>query len=135
MKDTTLRQIVGSVLIMLIVCQVGTIITDLTNVAGGSISAAVVAVVTFICARRANTGIGDKAWFLVPVILFVLLPLIYKVWEFFSHETDSLTLAINLLSWLISFLLPVFFLLVIYAELRKRTISNKTTTPTITTHS
>lgn len=131
MRDAVLRQIVGSVLVMLIVYQTGSIITSIVNVTAGSIGAVIVAIITFICARRANTGLGDKAWFLVPIVLFIFLPLAYRVWNLFSLETSSLALVTNFMPLLVGFLLPVFLLLFVYAELRKRTIVNETTSPTI----
>ena len=131
MRDAVLRQIVGSVLVMLIVYQTGSIITSMVNVTAGSIGAVMVARVTCFCVYRANKKLGDKAWFLVPIVLFIFLPLAYRVWNLFSLETSSLTLAVNFTPLLVGFLLPVLLLLLVYAELRKRTIVNEITSPTI----
>lgn len=122
MTDTTLRRIIGSVLIMLFVYQVGTTVSGLATAAVGVATAVVVAIVTYFCAQRANIGPGNKAWFLVPAILFTLLPLALKAWDLVSSDTSSLTWAINFLPLLVGFVLPAFLLWLAYAELRKRTI-------------
>lgn len=122
MTDTTLRRMIGSVLIFMFVYQVGTAVSGLASAAVGVVTAIVVAIVTFLCARRANMGPGNKAWFLVPAVLFTVLPLALSGWQFFSRDTSSLTLAINFVPLLFGFVLPAFLLWLAYAELRRRTI-------------
>lgn len=124
MTDTTLRRMVGLALILLFAYQIGTVVSGLATVAAGGAAALVVAVVTFLCVRRANAGPGNKAWFLVPTVLFTLLPVALKAWSLFSAaDTSWLTWTVDLAPLVVGFLLPVLLLWLTYTELRKRTLS------------
>ncbi len=121
MTDITLRRLVGSALILLFVYQSTVVAIGLANAAAGGATAVLVAAVTFLCAQRANAGVGNRIWFMVPAILFTVLPLALRVWELYSSETSTLTWVVSFAPLVIGFLLPVLLLWLAYAELRKRT--------------
>lgn len=121
MTDITLRRLVGSALILLFVYQSTVVAIGLANAAAGGATAVLVAAVTFLCAQRANAGVGNRIWFMVPAILFTVLPLALRVWELYSSETSTLTWVVSFAPLVVGFLLPVLLLWLAYAELRKRT--------------
>jgi len=129
MTDVTLRRIVGSALILLLVYQVATAVIGLANAAAGGATAIFVAAVTFFCAQRANAGTGNKIWFMVPALLFTVLPLVLKVWELYSSETSTLLWIVAFTPLFVGFLLPALLLWLAYAELRRRTRTVPVDTP------
>ncbi len=126
MTDITLRRLVGSALILLFVYQAATAVIGLANAAAGGATAVFVAAVTFFCAQRANAGVGNRIWFMVPAVLFTVLPLALRVWELYSSETSTLTWVANFTPLFVGFVLPAILLWLTYAELRKRTMVTKT---------
>ena len=121
MSDATLRRMVGSALILLFVYQAATAVIGLANAAAGGATAVFVAAVTYFCAQRANAGTGNKIWFMVPAILFTVLPLALRVWDLYSSETGTLMWIVGFTPLFVGFLLPALLLWLTYAELRKRT--------------
>lgn len=78
MTDITLRRMVGAALILLFVYQATTMVIGMANAAAGGATAVFVAAVTFFCAQRANAGVGNHIWFMVPAVLFTVLPLVLQ---------------------------------------------------------
>jgi len=64
---------------------------ELWGAAVGMAGAGIAALVSLICARMARVGVGNVAWFLVPTLLFTLIPALYAGWKFFTSERASLT--------------------------------------------
>jgi len=121
MTDITLRRMVGAALIMLFVYQATVLAIGMANAAAGAATALFVAAVTFLCAQRANAGVGNRAWFMVPALLFTVLPLALQAWDLYRSETNVLAWVISFVPLFVGFVLPVFLLWLTYAELRKRT--------------
>lgn len=121
-SDIVLRRMIGSALILLFVHQVGALVAGAANAALGGLTALLVAGVTFYSARRASAGPGSWAWFLVPALLFTIVPIAYRVWRLFSVDTGLLHWIVELSPLLIGFLAPVMLLGLAYAELHKRTV-------------
>lgn len=121
MTDLTLRRMVGSALVLLFVYQAATAVIGLANAAAGGATAVFVAAVTFFCAQRANAGSGNKIWFMVPAVLFTVLPLALEVWDLYSSETSMLKWFVAFTPLFVGFLLPALLLWLTYAELRRRT--------------
>ena len=122
MSDIVLRRLVGTALIMLLAYQVGMVIASLASTTLGGVTAAAVAVITFVSARRANVDLGNRLWFLVPTVLFTLLPLALKVWRLAAGDSGWVEWIVGLTPLLIGFVLPVSLLWLAYAELRRRTL-------------
>jgi hypothetical protein len=121
MTDKTLRRIVATVIAMLLIFQIGTLISSLFGMAWGAVSAVVVAGVSFFSARIAKAGGKTSAWFLLPTVLFTIFPLSYKVWKTATQDASWLDRGIGFGPFIIGFVAPVILLLVVFYELRKRT--------------
>ena len=120
MSDTTLRRIVALVIAMLLVYQMGAIITGLFGMAWGVVSALVVAGVTFFATRLAKAGGKSSIWFLLPTLLFTVVPLIITIWSTFTQDTTWMERIVSLVPFVLGFAGPVLLLLVVYYGLRKR---------------
>jgi glucan phosphoethanolaminetransferase (alkaline phosphatase superfamily) len=121
MTDKSLRRIVAAVISMLLIFQIGAMISSLFGMAWGVVSAVVVAGVSFFSARIAKAGGKTSAWFLLPTILFTILPLSFTVWKVVTKDATWIDRAIGFGPFIIGFVAPVILLLVVLYELRKRT--------------
>lgn len=126
MTDITLRRMVGAALILLFVYQATTMVIGMANAAAGGATGVFVAAVTFLCAQRANAGVGNRIWFMVPAVLFTVLPLGLQAWNLYTSETSLFTWIVSFTPLFVGFLLPILLLWLTYAELRKRTMVKKT---------
>lgn len=122
MSDNILRYLVASVIVMLLVFQIGTLIASTFGMAWGAVSAVVVAAVSFFSARLARAGGKNSVWFLLPTILFTIIPLAYMIWHAWTAEVSGFERLAGLAPFLIGFAGPVLVLLLVYLELRKRTL-------------
>lgn len=121
MTDITLKRLVFLAIALLLVHQIGGMIAGLFGMAWGAVSALVVAAVSFFSVRLAKAGGKSSAWFLLPTLLFTLLPLAISLWKAATAQTGGFERAVALAPLTIGFLLPVALLLAVYLELRKRT--------------
>lgn len=121
LSDTSLRRIVALVIALLLIHQVGVLIAGLWGVAWGAVSALVVAGVTFFSVRLARSGGRSSAWFLLPTLLFTVLPLLILLWKLLGQQAGWLDRVVALLPFVIGFVVPVLLLLAAYYELRGRT--------------
>lgn len=121
MSDAWLRRLVVAAIALLIVYQVGTWIYAAFGLAAGVLSASLVAVVSFFSARMARLGGGNTAWFLVPTLLFTIVPLAAKLSGLLATQAGWWDWTVALAPFLAGFALPVLLLLAVYVELRNRT--------------
>ena len=121
MTDKTLRRIVATVIAMLLIFQIGSLISSLFGMAWGAVSAVVVAGVSFFSARFAKIGGKSSAWFLLPTVLFTIFPLSFTVWKAVTEDKSWLDRAIGFGPFIIGFVAPVILLLIVFYELRRRT--------------
>ncbi|MFZ0106189.1 MAG: hypothetical protein WAK92_04950 [Thiobacillus sp.] len=121
LSDTSLRRILALVIALLLIHQVGVLIASLWGMAWGAVSALVVAGVTFFSVRLAKRGGRSSAWFLLPTLLFTVLPLLIMLWKIVGQEAGWTDRLVALLPLLIGFVAPVLLLLAAYFELRGRT--------------
>jgi hypothetical protein len=121
MSDASLRRIVALVIALLLVYQMGALITGLFGMAWGFFSALVVAGVTFFATRLAKAGGKSSIWFLLPTLLFTVVPLALTVWSSFAQDASWMDRATAILPFVIGFAAPVLLLLVVYNALRVRT--------------
>lgn len=115
MSRTTLKILVLIALASLIVSEVAGIMTTVVSHMWGFISAIVVAGVTFFSTWMASGGKQMKGWYLVPTILFVVIPTLYKGVKiiFFSPGT-RFDMWVALAPEFFGFLLPAGVLAFIY---------------------
>jgi hypothetical protein len=124
MSDKTLRFIIAAVIAMLLVYQIGIIISSVFGIAWGVISSAVVAAVTFFSARLARAGGKSSLWFLLPTLLFTVVPIAMNIWNAVTGTTSWLNRLSGLIPFILSFGAPIILLLLVYYELRRRTIDH-----------
>ena len=123
MELATLRKMVVATIALLLIYQVGTWIADFFGGFWGGLAALVVAGVSVICVRLAGSGAGNIAWFLVPSLLFAIVPLVAKVWNALAdNQLTWVDHVIAITPFLVGFVVPVVLLLLVYAELRRRTL-------------
>ncbi len=121
MSDKTLRYLIASVIILLLVFQIGTLIAGLFGVAWGVASAALVLVVSFVSVRLAKAGTTNSFWFFLPALLFTVLPIAFKVWKAVTEPMSGFERMVQLTPFFVGFMAPIVLLLLVYYELRKRT--------------
>lgn len=120
MSDTNLRRIIVAVIAMLLVYQMGVWLAVLWGAVGATLSTVIVAAVTFFCAYMARVGAGHVGWFLVPTLIFTIIPVAARAWKFFTEERSWWGRAVDHAPFLVGFLLPVLLLMVVFVELRRR---------------
>ncbi len=118
--DTALRKLVVLAISLLLIHQAGALLWALFGAMGGIASAAVVACVSLVCGRLARIGAGNTAWLLGPTILFTVIPLAIKIWRFATDDQGWFDKTMDLVPFLVGFLIPVLLLALVYAELRSR---------------
>jgi hypothetical protein len=108
---------------LLLIYQVGTWIAAFFGGFWGGLAALVVAAVSFVCVRLVGSGAGNIAWFLIPSLLFAVVPLVAKVWNTLTdNQSTWIDHIIAITPFLVGFVIPVVLLLLVYAELRRRTL-------------
>ncbi len=122
MSDRTLRYIIALAIAMLLIFQIGTLISGFFGTVWGLVSAIVVAVVSFISARLAKAGGKGSLWFLFPIIVFTLIPIALTIWRGITQDETWLDLLVRLTPFTVGFGAPILLLLLAYYELRKRDI-------------
>jgi hypothetical protein len=120
MSDTSLRRIIVLVIALLLVYQMGALITGLFGMIWGILSALVVAAVTFFATRLAKAGGKSSVWFLLPTLLFTVVPLALTIWGAFAQDAGWMDRARSLVPFVMGFAAPVLLLLVVYNALRVR---------------
>lgn len=109
-------------IICLLLYQVGTWITVLAGAVWGAGAAIIVAVVSYACARLAKRGATSTTWFLLPTLLFTVIPLLAKGWRLFTSQTGMVDILVELVPLLVGFVIPVALLSAVYLDLRKKTL-------------
>jgi len=122
MSDRTLRFLVAAAISLLLIHQIGVLVSGALGAAWGLASALVVAAVSFFSARLAKAGGKGSFWFLIPTLLFTVMPIVMTVWNVFTSEASWLDRLIGMAPFLTGFGLPITLLFLSYIELRKRTI-------------
>lgn len=122
MSDKVLRYLIATVIAMLLIYQIGTMIAGIFGMAWGAVSAAVVALVSFFSTRLAKAGGKSSLWFLLPTLLFTIMPIAMKIWNTMTENADWLDRLSGLFPFILSFGAPIVLLLLVYYELRRRTM-------------
>jgi drug/metabolite transporter (DMT)-like permease len=120
MSDKTLRLMIALAIAMLLIFQIGTLISGVFGLVWGTVSAVVVAAVSVLSARLARAGGKGSLWFLLPMIIFTLIPIALMIWRGMTEEANWLDLLIRLTPFVVGFGAPIVLLLLTYYSLRKR---------------
>ena len=118
MQQRSLRYAVMLVIILLIVAQCLVVLNLIFDTVSGLIGAGIITAVYFYCGYRARAGTVNKIWFIVPTVLFIVVPAIAR---FFIASEDGSTVSFGYQFFLlmIDFVLPVLILLLVYIQLSK----------------
>ena len=126
MELATLRKMIVATIALLLIYQVGTWIAAFFGGFWGGLAALVVAAVSVVCVRLAGSGAKNIAWFLVPSLLFALVPLVAKGWKALAdNQSTWVDHVLAITPFLVGFVVPVVLLLLVYAELRRRTLGGQ----------
>ena len=123
MSDKALRYIIASVIALLLVFQIGILISSLFGLAWGASAAVAVMAVSFFSARLAKAGGKSSFWFLLPTLLFTVLPIAFTVWKTITEDLSWIERITRLAPFIVGFAAPILLLLVVYFELRRRDLN------------
>jgi hypothetical protein len=105
-------------IVLLILHAVGTWTYAGLGVAAALVSAVLVAAVSIYSARMA--GLGSRAWFVVPAVVFTAAPLAARLWTLLTIEQSWWARSVEFAPFLIGFAAPVLLLLMAYLDLGRR---------------
>ena len=115
-----MRTFLASAAVLLVVYHFFHWLTAILNTAAGFIGGLIVIAVSIVCGRLARSGPGNVGWFLVPILLFTVVPAVAKAWKFFTEEKAMLSRVIDVTPFLIGFVVPLGLILLVYVELRDK---------------
>ena len=117
MSERALKNLIMVVVVILVLHQFVGWAADLGGALVGVLAALFVAAVSFFCAFKARAGTGNPTWFLVPVLLFAVIPTGVKLVELFANEKELWVRLWGSLPFVVGFLIPVGTLLLVYWSL------------------
>jgi hypothetical protein len=99
-------------IVLLVLHAVGVLAYSLSGVTAAIVSALLVAAVCML---------GARTWFVVPLALFIALPLAAALWRFATSDEGWWARTVEFAPFLSGWAVPVLVLLAAYLELRRRT--------------
>lgn len=121
MSDRMLRYLIATAIALLLIHQIGSLVATAFGLAWGVVSSAAVAAITLLAARQARAGGRTSLWFLLPTLLFTVVPTAVVIWRAFTAETSAWERIAGFAPFLVGFAGPMALLLLVYYELRRRT--------------
>jgi hypothetical protein len=119
-SDAWVRRLVMLAIVLLVLHAVGTWTYPALGVAAAIVAAVLVGAVCIFSARMAGLGPGNNAWFVIPMLVFIALPLGARLWTLLAIEQSWWTRTVEFAPFLIGFGAPVLLLLLAYAALKQR---------------
>ncbi|HTN93589.1 MAG TPA: hypothetical protein VMJ33_03330 [Gallionella sp.] len=107
---------------MLLIFQIGSLISGFFGTAWGAISAVAVAAVSFFSARLAKASGKGSLWYLLPTVAFTLIPISLMIWRGITEDATWFDRLVMITPFVVGFGAPICLLLLVYYELRNRSI-------------
>ena len=117
MSDRGLKNLIMIVMVILVLNQFVGWVAGFWGAVPGVVAALVVVVVSFFFGRKARADAGNRAWFLVPVLFFAVIPTGVRLWGFFGNEKSLWAKLWDGLPFAVGFLVPICTLLLVYCSL------------------
>jgi hypothetical protein len=114
MSDRALKNLIMIVMVILVLNQFVGWVAGSWGTVPGVLAALVVLAVSFFFGRKARADAGNRAWFLVPVLLFAVIPTGVKLWGLFANEKSLWAKLWDGLPFVMGFLVPIATLLLVY---------------------
>ena len=121
MKNETLRTFLLIAIMLLVASEFLRLLVDMKNIVGGVLSGLGVAAVYYFCGKKARAGINNQLWFLVPTLIFTVIPVGKRVWDYlYAEESSQLEKLLEITPFLLSFVVPMGLLVAVYVSLGNR---------------
>lgn len=114
MKKETIKTLILITIACLVVSELFAQVADLFGKVYSFVCSIIVAIVYLYCGRRARANVRYYFWIYVPTILFVVLPMVWRVVKFIRGGESLVIKMVGALPFLISFIVPVGLLVVAY---------------------
>jgi len=117
MSDRALKNLIMIVMVILVLNQFVGWVAGSWGAVPGVFAALIVVVVSFLFGHKARGDAGNTAWFLVPLLLFAVIPTGVRLWGFFANEESVWAKLWDGLPFVLGFLVPIGTLLLVYWSL------------------
>jgi len=117
MSDRALKNLIMIVMVILVLNQFVGWVAGSWGAVPGVLAALIVVAVSVFFGYKARVEAGKAAWFLVPVLLFAVIPTGVRLWGFFANERSLWTKLWDSLPFAMGFLVPIGTLLIVYWSL------------------
>jgi hypothetical protein len=114
---------IASVIPLLLIFQIGTLIAGLFRRGLGVVSGVVATLISVVSARLARAGGRSSLWFLLPTLLFTVIPIALVAWNLMTQDA-TFDRMVRLTPFMVGFGFPIVFLLTVCFELRSRTLQS-----------
>ena len=115
MEVRTIRKAILAAIALLVASEVIAWLYAVTGNMAAMLSGLVVFAIYAYCGKKAAASKTATFWFMVPVGLFTVAPVVIKFWPDGAEEQSSfLVSTISNIPFIVSFILPVIFLFAAY---------------------
>ncbi|MEH6649771.1 MAG: hypothetical protein V7707_07065 [Motiliproteus sp.] len=115
MEVRTIRKVILAAIALLVASEVIAWLYLVTSNITAILSGLVVFAIYAYCGKKATASTAKTVWFMVPVMLFTVVPVVIKFWPDGAAEQGSWLLStITNIPFIVSFILPVILLFAAY---------------------
>lgn len=115
MEVRTIRKVILAAIALLVASEVISWLYAVTGNMAALLGGIIVFAVYAYCGKRATASKAASFWFMSPVVLFTVVPVVLKFWPDGAAGSSSLLIStVSNISFIVSFILPVIFLFSAY---------------------